>query len=298
MKKIVENIKGKKNVFITRLKILKQLKENGNTLTVDTIKDVFNINTNKKKNVKNENIDFFFQDTKDTTKKENNKKSKIKLNNNSKKEDKTIKEKRNKKTTSTREKAISFFIILTIIIFNIFISLGFFDFANNTKFNTVNEQFTEIISRSIKSPQTDVYLKSKYDEDEQAIVYYYEIIDKLDFYTYKIKNTDVNHELRNQLLENIAKKSKVINNINSIKTTDLNTITFVGDSYIINNKYKINEKNIDGKDINMIVDSIKNNNIREYETLKIEFSLYSFISISILEFSILFFIKKSKRKDA
>ena len=283
MKKIMDNINSKKNIFITRLRILKQLKENGNEVNIETVQKVFNIHIIKskpKENKKTSNIDFLNHNTNDTK----NEKSKTKP----VKETDTIE--------TIKKKFISCFSILLILVFNILVSMGIFDLSSNIKFNTVNEQFTETISRSIKSPQTEVYLKSKFDEDKNSIIYYYEIIDNLDSYTYKIKNTDVNNELRIQLLENIANKSKKVKDIKSIKTTDFNTITFVGDSYIINNKYKINEKNINGKDISMITTSIKNNNIKNHNDRKIEFTASLCLTFVILEGCLYLVIKKQRKQ--
>lgn len=289
MKKFIDNINSKKNIFITRIKILKQLKENGNDVNIETVQKVFNINvikTKEKKSEKANNIDFLNQ-------------SNDNINNRQKKEN--VKKIKGTDTISTaKKKLISCFFILLICGFNILASISIFDLNNNIKFNTVNEQFIETISRSIKSPQTDVYLKSKFDEDKNSIIYYYEIIDNLDSYTYKIKNTDVDNELRVKLLENIAIKSKEIKNIEAIKTTDYNTIILVGDSYIINNTYKINEKNISGKDINIITSSIKNNNIKYYNDRKIEFTVASFLTFTIIESFLYFIIKKQNKnkKDA
>lgn len=289
MKKFIDNINSKKNIFITRIKILKQLKKNGNDVNIETIQKVFNINitkTKEKKSEKTNNIDFLNQSNEN-------------INNRQKKENvKKIKD--IEMINNTKKKLTFCFFILLICGFNILASITIFDLNNNIKFNTINEQFIETISRSIKSPQTDVYLKSKFDKNKNSIIYYYEIIDNLDSYTYKIKNTDVDNELRVKLLENIATKSKEIKNIEAIKTTDYNTITLVGDSYIINNTYKINEKNISGKDINIITSSIKNNNIKYYNDRKIEFTVASFLTFTIIESFLYFIIKKQNKnkKDA
>lgn len=64
MKKFIDNINSKKNIFITRIKILKQLKENGNDVNIETVQKVFNINvikTKEKKSEKANNIDFLNQ---------------------------------------------------------------------------------------------------------------------------------------------------------------------------------------------------------------------------------------------
>ena len=289
MKKFIDNINSKKNIFITRIKILKQLKKNGNDVNIETIQKVFNINitkTKEKKSEKTNNIDFLNQSNEN-------------INNRQKKEN--VKKIKDIEMINTTKKKLTFcFFILLICGFNILASITIFDLNNNIKFNTINEQFIETISRSIKSPQTDVYLKSKFDKNKNSIIYYYEIIDNLDSYTYKIKNTDVDNELRVKLLENIATKSKEIKNIEAIKTTDYNTITLVGDSYIINNTYKINEKNISGKDINIITSSIKNNNIKYYNDRKIEFTVASFLTFTIIESFLYFIIKKQNKnkKDA
>ena len=44
IKSSIDNINANKNMFITKIKILKQLKANGNDINIDTIQRVFNVN--------------------------------------------------------------------------------------------------------------------------------------------------------------------------------------------------------------------------------------------------------------
>ena len=282
IKQYLYKLKNKKNIFITKIKILKQLKDNGNTIDIETIGKVFNINITKKKNKQKRNsntheykIDFGMDTDTNSNK---NKKNKNKNNSNiqSSKDNYSL-------------------IIIFLLVFNIGASLLSFDFISSTKFNNMTEQFTEVISRSIKSPQTEIYLKSKFENNNDSIVYYYEIIDNLDSYTYKIKNTEVNNDLRITLLENIASKTKEIKTLNNIKATDYNSITLVGDYYIINNKYKIKETNLNGKDISSITNNIKQNNINSYNKNKVEFTISTFIALTILESFALLSINKYKK---
>lgn len=187
-------------------------------------------------------------------------------------------------------------IISTIILFNIITSFVSFNISSTIKFNHVNEQFMETISRSIKSPQTDIALKSKFDSKTDSIVFYYEVNDKLDSYTYKIKNVDVDETLRVKLLESIASKTKEVKSLASINTTSYNSITLVDDYYIINNKYRINEENLSGKDIKTITESIKSNNINEFNTNKTEFIISLFLTLGILEGFAFYNIRKIKNK--
>lgn len=285
VKQYLDKLKGKKNIFITKLKILKQLKENGHKIDRETIEKVFNINISNKKNKKADNsrnseykIDFGV----DINPEINNNKNQAK-------------KKNANKSNSSKLKSYSVLGTIFLLVLNISSSLLIFDIVSNTKFNKMTEQFTEIISRSIKSPQTEIYLKSKFENDNNSIIYYYEIIDNLDSYIYKIKNTEIDNELRVELLENISLKTKEISNLTNIKTTDYNSITLVGDYYIINNQYKINESNLDGKDINLITYNIKNNNINNYNKNRIEFIVSAFITLSIIEGFIFISIDKYKK---
>lgn len=282
VKQYLDKLKGKKNIFITKLKILKQLKENGHKTNLETIEKVFNINIKNKK-VNNSNnsehtIDFGIDTNTEIIDNKNQ-----------------AKKKNVNKSNSFKPKSHSVLSIIFLLIFNIYTPLLTFDIVDNTNFNAMTEQFTEIISRSIKSPQTEIYLKSKFESDNNSIIYYYEIIDNLDSYIYKIKNTEIDNELRIKLLENIALKTKEISNLANIKTTDYNSISLVGDYYIINNKYKINENNLNGKDINLITCNIKNNNINNYNKNRIEFLVSAFITLSIIEGFIFIFIDKYKK---
>lgn len=286
IKKLLDNLNANKNMFITRVKILKQLKSNGNDVNIDTIQKVFNINiinTNSNKDKKNASVN------NDNSKSKKDKKNKS-LNN--------FTENNNKKKNKTRllssNKLISLFCALLVLITNFSISNIIFAF-NNIEFNTLNEQFISIINRTIQSPQTDIYLKSKYDTKTNSIIYFYEIVDNLDSYKYYIKNTSVNDELKLKLLKKIFDTSKEIKNINTLNLNTINSISLIGDSYIIDNKYIIKDANISGKDINLIISSIKNNNIKQYNTNKKNFLISSCLILTIFEGFIIFFISIYKK---
>lgn len=285
----LNKLKRNKNIFITRIKILKQLKKNGNDVNIETIEKVFNINITKNKNKKTNNTNSH------EYKLDLGTDSDINIKNKNKNKNKNSNHKSTNNSNTSNSKNNYIWVIILLFIFNTGVSLISFDFVNDIKFNNMTEQFTEIISRSIKSPQTEVYLKSKFDNYNSSIVYYYEVIDNLDSYTYKIRNTDVNDELRIKLLENIALKTKEIKTLTNIESKNYNSITLVGDYYVINNKYKIKEDSLNGKDINLITSSIKQNNIDNYNKNKIQYTISTFITLAILESFVLLSLNKHKK---
>lgn len=286
IKSSIDNINANKNMFITRIKILKQLKANGNDINIDTIQRVFNVNI----------IDTSSKKEKNTAKasKRNDKLNK--------------KEKQNKKNINIKDKkefVINLFnklklipiaYIALILVVNSILSTGLFSINNSIEFNELNEQLTATIHRSIQSPQTEIYLKSKYDKESNSIVYFYEIIDNLDSYIYNIKNTSLNDELRIALLEKIAAKTTEIKELKSINLNEVSSISLVGHSYIVDNKYNIDEKNISGKDISLITASIKNNNLTKYNDDKHKFTISSNITLIIIEGCLAYFIYNNKNK--
>lgn len=286
IKSSIDNINAQKNIFITRIKILKQLKANGNDINIDTIQRVFNVNI----------IDTSSKKEKNTAKasKRNDKLNK--------------KEKQNKKNINIKDKkefVINLFnklklipiaYIALILVVNSILSTGLFSINNSIEFNELNEQLTATIHRSIQSPQTEIYLKSKYDKESNSIVYFYEIIDNLDSYIYNIKNTSLNDELRITLLEKIAAKTTEIKELKSINLNKVSSISLVGHSYIVDNKYNIDEKNISGKDISLITASIKNNNLTKYNDDKHKFTISSNITLIIIEGCLAYFIYNNKNK--
>lgn len=286
IKSSIDNINANKNMFITKIKILKQLKANGNDINIDTIQRVFNVNI----------IDTSSKKEKNTAKasKRNDKLNK--------------KEKQNKKNINIKDKkefVINLFnklklipiaYIALILVVNSILSTGLFSINNSIEFNELNEQLTATIYRSIQSPQTEIYLKSKYDKESNSIVYFYEIIDNLDSYIYNIKNTSLNDELRITLLEKIAAKTTEIKELKSINLNKVSSISLVGHSYIVDNKYNIDEKNISGKDISLITASIKNNNLTKYNDDKHKFTISSNITLIIIEGCLAYFIYNNKNK--
>lgn len=284
IKSSIDNINANKNMFITKIKILKQLKANGNDINIDTIQRVFNVN---------------IIDT-SSKKEKNNKKTNKHDNKLNKKEKRYKKNSKDKKefifNLLNKLKLIPIAYIVLILAVNSILSTGLFSINNSIEFNELNEQLVATIHRSIQSPQTEIYLKSKYDKESNSIVYFYEVIDNLDSYVYNIKNTSLDDELRITLLEKIATKTTEIKELKSINLNKVSSISLVGHSYIIDNKYNIDEKNISGKDINLITASIKNNNIAKYNDDKHKFIISSNITLIIIEGCLAYFIYINKNK--
>lgn len=282
IKDFIYNINANKNMFITKIKVLKQLKSNGHDIDLDTIQRVFNINI----------INTSEKNTGLKTKLEGKKNIEL---------DKSEEKNKDKSESFfsallSKKKIISSSCMITLLFVNFIASTLFFNLSNNIEYNELTEQLSAIIYRSLESPQTDICLKSRYDENSNSIVYYYEVIDHLDSYTYYIKNTSLDNELRVKLLEKIASNSKKLKNIKSIDYKNINSISLVGHSYIIDNKYSIDEENITGKDITTITSSIKENSINKYNSDKQNFITASYITLIILEGFVLFTIHKNKNK--
>lgn len=263
----VDNINKYKNIFLSKIKILKNQKEYTGKMDISTIKKVFNIKSKDKKN-KNEKIDSISK--KDKPKEEKNKVNKIEI--------------------------INIFIIIGMLLLNSFASVTLFKINDNAKFNRVNEQLTSIIYRSIKSPNTEVFLKSKYDKNTNSLNYYYQVVDKLDSYTYNLSNKDIDNDLKLKLLNNIVLNSKEVNNIKNINAK-YESITLVDNYYIINSKYKIKKENISDNEIKLIAENIKNKKIQSYNTNKIITIVSTFALCTLFELLLISSTTKQRKKS-
>lgn len=282
IKNLLNKAKANRNLFVTKIKILKQLKANGHDINIDLIQKVFDINIIK-------------------TNPNKSKKSKFSknINNNFNIYQEKNKEIKKKISFNINKQLISSSYLVLVLTANFIISNLLFGFNNNIEFNTLNEQLISTINRTVLSPQTEVLLKSKFDKKTNSIVYFYHIIDNLDSYDYYIKNTSLNDELRVKLLDKMTSECKEIKNIQTINMSNVNSISLFGDSYIIDNKYIIKDTNVSGREINAITSSIKDNNIKKYNDNKNSFIISSSITLIILESIALIFIQKHKtKKDA
>ena len=248
---LVDNINKQKDIFLSKLTTLKSQKEYTGEFNISMIKNIFRT----KDKEKNKHLDIF-----------NNKESE-------------------NKDKNTKMNIIGTFTIIGVLTVNFLFSTTFFRINNHFDFNSVNEQMVSIIYRSIKSPHTEVLMKSKYDESTNSIVEFYQVIDKLDSYTYNLTYKDVDKDLHSKLLETIENKSKPINTLEPIKNK-YESITKVNENYIINSKYKIHNKNLSENDALSIKESIKHNNIKAHNVNKIINITSSFILCTLLEIAI------------
>lgn len=192
----------------------------------------------------------------------------------------TIKESKKKiKIDSTY--LINLFKIIAIIALCVIIANTAFIFLNNKKYSNIDEEFKTSITNSLKSPNTTVEINSTYDLNVHDSIFYFKVSDKLDAYTYLLKDSDIDAEFRKILLE-----KTLLNNTKNIKLQDLNlnevdSILLHNDKYIINNKFNLNTSDVSKKDLQSIQDSILNNNRKDYQNKKNMFYI-SGVAVGVL----------------
>lgn len=280
------NINKSKTSFSTKIRILKSFKEKGQEVNLNTYIKIFELEKYE---------DFIykiasFKDTKNRIKEDktfNIKKQFQKTKNDNNKKDKL----QNKEEKLLEKKKYSNTLLITAMSALVSIAMSFvlFSFCNDIKFTKLDEDNLNIILRSLKSPQTETFLKSRFDEKRNSIIYYYKVNDMLDSYTYEVSNQEVNEKLRSELLKSSVSDAKTIKSINTLNPDTFNTIVLHEDYYVINNKYKIHEKNITGEQISSITNHIKENNIKNHKNLKFKFiGGFSVALTLIITFSTIF----------
>lgn len=274
LKNITINLKYFKNNCVIKYKIVKNKKKKGENIT---FKDyLIEIGILKKNSKANKKPIVYYNNSIENS----NKKTKINENVAEYKEYLI-----NKKTLVTL--AIS----IMIVIISFLSSTLIFNKSNEIKFFNITAENEAKISNVLKSPKTQTYINTVYIEEKNKsqIKYYFNTIDKLDSYSYKIDFNNISDDLKNELLQNNYKLTKEINSLDKIVPQ---SIVLHEDYYLINNKYRIAKEFISDKTLNTIEKNIEILKISQYNNTKINNIAFLTIIISVILNLIYFSIKR------
>ena len=262
--KYIKNLKYIKNNFIIKFNVIKNKKKKGEKITILDILNEFKF-IDSKKHIKN-------------TSRSNS--------NNLKEKNKKPKSKSNIELTVLLKNTL---IASTLIVVSLGFSFSIFEQANDISFMKITEENENKILNILKSPKTNVYIKPFYIEDENDVNYYVNVLDNLDYYSYRIKLDAVSDELKNELLLNNYKNTSNVKTLNNI---ELNSIVEYNDNYLINNKYNINKNKVDEYSLEKFNSDIKTKTINDFNNLKALIISFTTLILSIISNVLYFYTKK------
>lgn len=262
--KYIKNLKYIKNNFIIKFNVIKNKKKKGEKITILDILNEFKF-IDSKKHIKN-------------TSRSNS--------NNLKEKNKKPKSKSNIELTVLLKNTL---IASTLIVVSLGFSFSIFEQANDISFMKITEENENKILNILKSPKTNVYIKPFYIEDENDVNYYVNVLDNLDYYSYRIKLDAVSDELKNELLLNNYKNTSNVKTLNNI---ELNSIVEYNDNYLINNKYNINKNKVDEYSLEKFNSDIKTKTINDFNNLKALIISSTTLILSIISNVLYFYTKK------
>lgn len=262
--KYIKNLKYIKNNFIIKFNVIKNKKKKGEKITILDILNEFKF-IDSKKHIKN-------------TSRSNS--------NNLKEKNKKPKSKSNIELTVLLKNTL---IASTLIVVSLGFSFSIFEQANGISFMKITEENENKILNILKSPKTNVYIKPFYIEDENDVNYYVNVLDNLDYYSYRIKLDAVSDELKNELLLNNYKNTSNVKTLNNI---ELNSIVEYNDNYLINNKYNINKNKVDEYSLEKFNSDIKTKTINDFNNLKALIISSTTLILSIISNVLYFYTKK------
>lgn len=262
--KYIKNLKYIKNNFIIKFNVIKNKKKKGEKITILDILNEFKF-IDSKKHIKN-------------TSRSNS--------NNLKEKNKKPKSKSNIELTVLLKNTL---IASTLIVVSLGFSFSIFEQANDISFMKITEENENKILNILKSPKTNVYIKPFYIEDENDVNYYVNVLDNLDYYSYRIKLDAVSDELKNELLLNNYKNTSNVKTLNNI---ELNSIVEYNDNYLINNKYNINKNKVDKYSLEKFNSDIKTKTINDFNNLKALIISSTTLILSIISNILYFYTKK------
>ena len=262
--KYIQNLKYIKNNFIIKCNVIKKKKKNGEKITILDILNEFKF-IDSKKYIKNTSHSY------SSNLKEKNKKSKS---------DSNIKLKIMLKNMLTAS---------TLVVVSLGFSFLIFEQTDNISFIKITEESENKILNVLKSPKTNVYIKSFYIKDENDVDYYINVVDNLDYYSYRIKLDDISDELKNELLLNNYKNTSSIKTLNNIESS---SIIEYNNKYLVNNKYNIDKDMVDAYTLEKINSNIKTQTINNFNNLKALIISSITLILSIVSNILYFYTKK------
>lgn len=269
LKNIILNIKYFKNNCVIKYKIIQRERKNGKKIGLNEFLIEIGLIKKHKKD-----------DKKDVTSPKNNKG--------------VSKDKPNKKMERqylTKENLITVIISFTLISGSFILSNKFFDIEKQFNFYNITQEAESKILNILKSPktQTSILPYPSSTDNGNNIEYYFNVVDRLDAYTYRIKMNGISDDFKNELLNNSEISLKEISSLQKIESK---IVIPYKDHYLINNKYKIKKELVSKNTIDSIYKKIHSEQLQSFETYRnIEVSLIA-IMISIVLNIVYFAIKK------
>lgn len=248
-KNVIMQIKYFKNNCIVKYKIIKKRKKNGENLGLkDFLIEIGLINAKN-----NDRIQKYPKNKSNVNKR-------------------TLE--RNQKDNKTKDtKHIFNKDTITTVLVSSALIIGSFAISREIFYNTSQIQFYNITQENenrilniLKSPKTRANIEiANINNDTKQFEYYFNVVDRLDAYSYKIRLNNISKELKNELLQNNYNNSK---EIVSLKDITPKTIVLHNDYYLINNKYKIEEDKVSKSTLENIEKNIKQDNITQFNNHK------------------------------
>ena len=262
--KYIQNLKYIKNKFIIKCNVIKKKKKNGEKITFSNILNEFNITYNKKH-------------TKNTS-----------YNNSSKSKEITKKSKSN----ANEQLGITLknvFTATSLIIVSLGFSFLIFEKSNNISFLKITEESEIKILNTLKSPKTNVYIKPFYIEEEDEVSYYADVVDNLDYYSYKINLDDISDNLKGELLLSNYKDTTTIKSLDNLNAS---SVIEYENKYLIDNKYNIDKNKLNEYNLGKLNSSVKMEAINSFNNLKMLIISSTTLILSLISNSLYFYAKK------
>lgn len=273
---LFKEIKYIKNSLIIKYKILKNKKKNGYNVSLSDFLNIFKTN-----NIKT-----------NTTKSRFKSQKKNKVYNKSSKSNESNKVKNRPKHNFKHEDILPLICSTALIVsVSYFSSLQAFKISNNISYYNITEENESKIVSMLKSPKTKVFTNKVCIEkdDKIEVEYYFDIVDSLDSYLYKIKINDLTEEIKEEILKSSYFNTK---NIKDIAQVNAHTIIEYNNSYIINNSYNIDKNIVSNRTIQSMKTSSEQVFINEYLNNKKFYTSITTIILSIISSILLICIKK------
>lgn len=266
--KYIKKLKYIKNDFIIKLNVIKKKKRKGKKVSIKDILIELKIIKPKNHTKNNPNIE----------KKSNSKKKNTE---NSKKP----------KNDIDKSKKLLYKILASssLIVVSFFFSLIVFHQGSDIQFYKLTEDNESKILNILKSPKTETYIKSYYDDKNEEVEYFVNIIDNLDSYSYRIKFDSMSDELKNEVLLDCYKETSEIKSISDLSPTSM---VEYKNKLLINNNYNIDKSNISQSDLEKISENINVYAINNFENSKAIIISFMTVSLSLLSNLLYFGIKK------
>lgn len=180
---------------------------------------------------------------------------------------------------------------ILIIVGSFFVSNNLFNIEKQYNFYNITHESENKILNTLKSPKTNVSVEL-YPIDNRGVVgvkRYFNVVDNLDSYTYKISFESAGSYLSSELWKSYMSRLKPVNKLKGI---EIKNVSKYKNYYIINNRYKIDSSKVDSNKLDQISKEDLQMQIKAFNNYRnIEIALIT-IFVAIIGNLIFFYIKK------